>query len=562
MPFPSKQAFVDNLQTVFSQILRERENGIDVNFFVSSHTYFLVVQRLFTEFEFLTLLDLWGVDNLERASIPKNPEQSEARFQISTILLNYKFDVRLKITFLINQEQKVPSLTKIYNNAVWPEREVREFFGLNFLDCVYENLILHPATDGFPLRKDFIPVTVPLEMLLPVRNFFSSASVEFAHKGNFVEWLELGPFFAEDRGAIRILAKVDGEQVYDVNMDVGLSHRAVEKICEVTSYSQIPLYMERLNYHSSALNSLCWVKGLEDFMHISISERSMAMRMVFAELSRIFDHLGCLMRMVIGSQNPFADRLFLLQREKIKVLFSEYSGQRLFTRAIVPGGLSTEMPGGWITSCMETMIELKKFMARLNKSFVRNLAWIESTDYGPISANDAICEGITGPNLRASGINYDLRKRNPYYFYSELEFDIPIGQNGTMYDRFLVRLEEINQSIRIITQILDNLPLGSVLAEQDMTSLFESGEIWQQCHPGEFYSNIEGSNGELAICAVIDSGPNPYRLHVRSPSLYHAQFFSCLVKGTKSQIGQQALPVASLLQCFDSLNIIASEIDR
>ncbi len=503
--------------------------------------FFSEMRFLRFEANFILLLDICGVDRIGL------PRKTRHRFELTYILLNMEEHYRLQIKINIDDQNQIPSVSKIWENAKWCEREIGELLGIPIEDAEKESLFLPIGFEGYPLRKDFAINPKNRSKLPRVKKAFPVLPPTNPN----TEWVELGPTHPAVMDNIRIFLLLKGEEVCDAKCEVGLLHRGVEKLLEQRNYQQITPYTERLNYNSPSINSVGWCMTVEKAAQLQIPDRAKAMRMVLMEFSRISDHLLCLGISLLdaGAIKNYHDCLEL--RKHVCKTMQSYSGPRHLNGAIRIGGLACDLPPGWITATLEVTKWLSLGIKRLHLAIVQGRSWMEKTKSNPINASDAINWGLTGPTLRACGVNYDLRKTNPYYFYEDVDFEIPLGINGDAYDRFLVRLEEMNQSLKIIIQVLDNLPSGKVFTEDKQWQI--CGQEVPKLPEGELYHFIEAANGELGFFLVSDGKNTPYRLKIRPPSLALGQAYS--------KIAQNSWYEKALLT-FTSLNIVPGEIDR
>ncbi len=273
--------------------------------------------------------------------------------------------------------------------------------------------------------------------------------------------LNIGPSHPAMHGVIRIIAKVDGEMLRDADIDIGFLHRGFEKHCETGTYTQCFPYTDRLNYVSPLINNFAFALTIENLMGLKVPERCEYIRVIMSELSRISDHLTCLAAcgMELGAFTVF---LYLVKaREWIWELVEDVTGARLTISYARIGGVKADLPDGFVEKCRDAIKKTAEVLDEIDTLLKRNRIFYDRTrDIGVLSQEDAIAYGITGPFARASGVDYDVRKDFPYHVYDRFDFEIPIGERGDSYDRYLVRMEEMRQSIRIIEQALDTLPEG------------------------------------------------------------------------------------------------------
>ena len=362
---------------------------------------------------------------------------------------------------------------------------------------------------------------------------------------------------------------MDGDIIMDAVPTVGYIHRAFEKIAERRNYYQITTLTDRLNYCSAPINNIGWQMTVEKLLGIEIPKRAQYMRVIIMELARIADHLVC--NSVIGvDTGALSGFLYVFQqREKIYEIYEDICGARLTTNMGRVGGFNTEFPASaWqkIHTFVETFPQI---FDEFDSLLSRNRIFMDRTiGAGPISAEKALNYGFTGPNLRAAGVDYDVRVATPYSSYEDFEFEIPVGQNGDTYDRFMVRQEEIRQSFSIIKQAIAKLPDGPVHADVPEVFLPPKEEVYHNMEAliyqfkiimgesnipaGEVYHSVEGGNGELGFYLISDGGRAPFRLSFRRPCFIYYQAYTEMIKGAM---------LSDAVLTLSSLNVIAGELD-
>ena len=358
--------------------------------------------------------------------------------------------------------------------------------------------------------------------------------------------INMGPQHPSTHGVLRVVLRLDGERVVDADVVIGYIHRGIEKLCENRDWTQIILLTDRMDYVAAATNNLGYCETVEKLMEIEVPRRARYIRTILAELQRIASH--CLWlgthAMDIGAMTVFL--YAFRERELILDLFEEYCGARLTYNSMRIGGLPLDIPTGWDAKVREFCKVMDEKVPEYEELLTNNRIWLERTrDIGVISAEDAIGLGLCGPPLRGSGVYRDVRKDEPYAAYDELEFDVPLGTRGDTYDRYLIRLEEFRQSIRLIRQALDGLPEGPVM-----------GKVPRLIKPkaGETYHAIESPKGELGYFIVSDGrATNPYRMRVRPPSFCNLQGLRPLVVGHL---------VADVVALIGTIDIVLGEVDR
>lgn len=381
--------------------------------------------------------------------------------------------------------------------------------------------------------------------------------------------LNLGPTHPATHGIFQNILTMDGDIIMDAVPTVGYIHRAFEKLAERRAFYQIPTLTDRLNYCSAPINNFGWHMTMEKLLGIEVPKRAQYLRVILMEFSRIADHLVC--NSVIGvDTGALSGFLFVFQeREKIYEIFEELCGARLTTNMGRIGGLERDFsPRVW-DKVNASLQSLPKLLAEFEKLLMRNRIFMDRVvGAGPISAERALNYGFTGPNLRAAGVDYDVRVAAPYSSYEDFEFDIPVGTNGDIYDRFMVRQEEMHQSLRIIKQAIAKLPEGPIHADVPDFYLPPKEEVYHNMEAliyqfkivmgetnvpvGEVYHAVEGGNGELGFYLISDGGRTPFRLSFRRPCFIYYQAYTEMIKGAM---------LSDAVLTLSSLNVIAGELD-
>jgi NADH-quinone oxidoreductase subunit D len=381
--------------------------------------------------------------------------------------------------------------------------------------------------------------------------------------------LNLGPSHPATHGVFQNILKMDGEKVMAAESTIGYIHRAFEKLAEHRPYNQITPLTDRLNYCSAPINNMGWHMTVEKLIGCQTPKRVDYMRVIIMELSRIADHLVC--NSVLGvDSGALTGFVYVFQeREKIYDIFEEICGARLTTNIGRIGGMERDFSPTAFARINKFVDEFPKVMKEFENLFDRNRIFMDRTiGVGGISAERALNYGFTGPNLRAAGVDYDVRVMTPYSSYNDFDFTIPIGTAGDCYDRFMVRNAEIWESLSIIKQALQKMPAGPFHADvpdfylppkelvySTMESLIYHFKIVMgetDIPAGEVYNCVEGANGELGFYLVSDGGRTPYRLHFRRPGFVYYQAYEELIKGSY---------LSDAVVTMSSLNLIAGEMD-
>jgi len=384
-----------------------------------------------------------------------------------------------------------------------------------------------------------------------------------------VATINFGPTHPSTHGIFQNILKVDGEKIISSEQTVGYIHRAFEKLAERRPYNQITPITDRLNYCSSPINNIGWEMTVEKLIGVDIPKRVQYMRVIIMELARIADHLIC--NSVIGVDAGALTSFFypFSEREKIYELYEELSGARLTTNMGRIGGFERDFTPVFHEKLKSFLKTFPKAFEEFDSMLARNRIFMDRTKgAGPISAERALSYSFSGPNLRAAGVDYDVRAMNPYSSYEDFDFIIPVGVNGDTYDRFMVRQEEIRQSIRIITQAYNNLPEGDNKADLPDFYLPPKADVYNNMEAliyhfkivmgetelpvGEVYHAVEGGNGELGYYLISDGGRTPYRLQFRRPCFIYYQAYPEMIKG---------MPISDAVLTLSSINVIAGELD-
>jgi NADH-quinone oxidoreductase subunit D len=357
--------------------------------------------------------------------------------------------------------------------------------------------------------------------------------------------INMGPQHPATHGVLRIMLKLDGERIVEAKPVIGYLHRGTEKLFESQSYAMNIPHTDRLDYTAAATSNHAYVGAVEKLLDIPVPPRAQYIRVMLDELQRIASHLIWLgtHALDIGAMTPFFYNF--RERELILDLFEDYCGARLTLTAFRIGGMPEDLPEGWLEKLAKFIEVFDKAVPDYENLLTNNRIWKQRTvGVGVISAEEAVDWGLTGPPLRGSGLKWDVRRALPYEVYPELEFDIPVGKNGDTYDRYLVRMEEMRQSSRILKQCLKKLPEGDVMAK---------GVRVLRPKPAEAYFSVEAPKGELGYHILSDGTDKPHRVKVRPPCFINLQSLPALVKGQL---------VADVIAVIGTLDIVLGEIDR
>lgn len=498
----------------------------------------------------------------------------EKPFEVVYHLANPSRRKRLRLKVLLDEDQAVPTLTPVYKSANWFEREAWDMFGIPFTGHPdLRRILCHEDFEGFALRKDY-PADKRQSLSTPLEHVFAKDKERMIREEtDYLSdkvWLNIGPAHPATHGTLRFMAVLSGETIEKMDVEIGYLHRCFEKMAETHTYNQIIPYTDRLNYCSAPLNNNAWCRTIEKLLQIRVPPRAEAMRVIIDEFSRIIDHFVCIITQALDLGGFTNFWLGMRAREAVYDLFEKLCGARLTVSLSRVGGMGFDLPRGWTKQALETcdlILQARDEIHSLcteNRIFVNRMVGITA-----ISADDAINFGFTGPCLRAAGVAMDLRKDEPYSGYEHYDFDIPIGETGDCYDRYMVRMEEINQSVRIIKQALKNLPSGPIKVEDPTISMPSKENVYGnieglmnqfmrvihdiQPPAEEVYCASEGANGELGFYVVSDGSQKPYRVKCRPPCFAIFQSFPELLKGHM---------IADAIAALGTLNVIAGELDR
>ena len=382
--------------------------------------------------------------------------------------------------------------------------------------------------------------------------------------------LNFGPQHPAAHGVLRLVLEMDGEVVERTDPHIGLLHRGTEKLIEHKTYLQAIPYFDRLDYVSPMCQEHAFVLSAEKLLDITVPRRALFIRVLFDEITRVLNHSLQIAAqgLDLGATTPF---LWLFEeREKLMGFYEQVSGSRLHAAYYRVGGVHQDLPNNLIDNIEEWLSGFGKVVEDIETLLSDNRIFKQRTvDIGVVSPEDALNWGFTGPMLRGSGVAWDLRKSQPYAVYDEINFDVPIGKNGDCYDRYLLRVEEMKQSVKIIRQVLDNIPKGSVIINDSRFSPPKRGEMKHSMEAlinhfklftegvrvpaGEVYTAVEAPKGEFGVYLVSDGSSKPYRCKIRAPGFSHLQGLDFMTKGHM---------LADLVACIATLDVVFGEIDR
>ncbi len=505
------------------------------------------------------LVDLCGVDN----GTDRTP-----RYSVVYLLRNMetKDQLRLKVF----TDGTVDTVSDIWPTANWHEREAYDMFGIDFKGHPeLERLYLPEDFEGHPLRKDY-----PLRGLNPDRDMYEGGvKTKVAPSKPNTMILNMGPQHPSTHGVLRMLLELEGETIVNAWPIVGYLHRGTEKLAEYKTYHQVLPLTDRLDYLAPPSNNLAYILAVEKLLGIEPPPRGKFIRIIMVELARIASHLIWLgtHAMDIGAATVFL--YAFREREKIYDLWEMVAGARFHQSYFRIGGVREDLPEDFIPALKKFLDEFPKALDECDNLLTNNKIWrVRTEGVAVLSKEDAIRYGATGPVLRGSGVNWDLRKAYPYAGYDEFTFHVPVGERGDTFDRYLVRMEEMRQSREILMQAVARLPDGPINTEPGKYNFPPPEEVKgdkaniealihqfklviEGVRPpkGEVYQAVEAPKGELGFYIISDGEPRPYRLRIRSPSLINLQALPIMIKGLK---------VADVVTAIGSIDIVLGEVDK
>jgi len=519
------------------------------------------------DFRFDLFLDLAGVDNLKRRG---RPTRYEAVFHLLSVSRGEH--LRVKVLLPDGTPPSLPTVCEVWPAANWFEREAFDLFGFDFPGHPnLRRLLVHDAFVGHPLRKDYAPGQrwFYAEEDIRMPDWASSTDERAGHFETST--LSIGPSHPATHGIVHLVARLDGEKITRAETQIGYLHRCFEKMAETHTWNQVIPFCDRLNYVSAMINGVGYVRTVEKMLGVEVPDRGRLIRTILSEFSRIMDHCVCIGANLvdIGGLTNF---WYLYQpREGIYGLLEACCGARLTVSYVRVGGLAIDVPGDFVPRCRSLLESIPTFLKDVDVLVTRNkIVRNRLAGSGIVSRDQAVAWGFTGPMLRSSGVAYDVRRARPYDFYDKFDWDVAIANDGDNYARYLVRMEEMRQSLKIIRQALDVFPdSGPVNSDDwhvvlppkdavyhDMESLIFHFKLIMEgirVPRGERYDWIEGANGELGFYAISEGGAGPYRLKPRPPCFPLMAAFEKIIIGG---------PISDAVATLGTLNVIAGELER
>ncbi|MFU8771765.1 MAG: NADH-quinone oxidoreductase subunit C/D [Anaerolineales bacterium] len=526
------------------------------------------------------LFDLTAIDERTRAH---REEQPSSDFTVVYHLMSFdrNSDLRIKVP-LEGEYPSIKSITSLWPMANWYEREVWDMFGVKFEGHPHLRRILMPPTwNGHPLRKEHPARATemgPFEMPDEKQDLEQDA-LEFkpedwgmqrhTETSDFL-FLNLGPQHPGTHGVLRLVLQLDGEEIVDMVPDIGFHHRGAEKMGERQSWHSYIPYTDRIDYLGGVMNNFPYVMAVEKLAGIEVPDRVKVIRIMMAELFRIASHLVWYGTFAqdLGQLSPVF--YMFTDRERIFNIVEAICGGRMHPSWFRIGGVAHDLPNGWENLVRDFINYFPRRLFEYDKMVMDNhILQGRTKGVGGYSLEEAIDWGVTGPNLRACGLEWDMRKKRPYSGYDQFEFDIPTAVTGDSYERALVRVEEMRQSLRIITQCLDNMPNGSYKAHHRLTTPPLKERTMQDIEtliahflnvswgppipPGEAMVSIEATKGINGYYLISDGGTESYRTRIRTPSFPHLQTLPLITRG---------LLIPDLLAILGSLDFVLADVDR
>ena len=520
------------------------------------------------------LLDVTAVDYLGQ----------RPRFEVVYHLYSTAHQQRLRLKARVPEENpSLASVTSVWTGANWLERETYDMYGVRFSGHPdLRRIYLYDEFEGHPLRKDY-PKEKRQPLIGPGSRRGANVGDEhpYAHDlppptsakgmlGAELMRVQLGPSHPATHGTVRIVLDLDGETIVNADVQVGYLHRGFEKECESGFYYQAIPYTDRLNYSSAILCNVGYCMAVEKLFGIETPPRCQFLRVIAGEIARIADHLLCTGATAL-ELNAFTPFLYALQgRELVWDLVDALCGARVTSNYVRIGGLSADLPQGFADLARQNLARTLELVGEMETLLIENPVFRARMEgVGRLSAEELIAYGVSGPLLRAAGVALDLRRVQPYLVYDQIDFDVPIGSQGDNMDRFLVRLEEIRQSVRIVEQCLRMLPDGPIdVADrsirwpgksnvygrmEELINQFKLVTEGPKPPPGEVYLGTESANGEIGYFLVSDGSGKPYKCRARTPSFSNTQPLARMVQGSL---------LADMVPTFDMINMIGGECDR
>jgi NADH-quinone oxidoreductase subunit C/D len=526
------------------------------------------------------LYDLTCIDERTRT---KRNGQPQSDFTVVYYLTSFERneDLRIKVP-LSDKDLNIPTITTVWESANWYEREVYDMFGVNFIGHPRLTRILMPKTwQGHPLRKEHPARATEVDPFVLTEQIREEedANLKFnpeeygldtkSEDSDFM-FLNLGPQHPGTHGLLRLVVQLNGEDIVNIVPEIGFHHRGAEKMGERQSWHTFIPYTDRIDYLSGVMNNLAYLLSVEKLAGIVVPDRANVIRIMMSELFRIASHLVWFGTFAqdLGQMSPvfyaFNDR------ERILNIISAITGARMHPAWFRIGGVAHDLPDGWKNMIQDFIDYFPKRLKEFKNTVIKNRIFKGRTiGIGVFTAEEAIEWGVTGSGLRATGYDWDYRKKRPYSGIEMFEFDIPLGKNGDCYDRATVRMEEMHQSLRIIQQCINNMPSGHYKSDHplaipprkektmtDIETLITHfvGVSWGPVIPaGEAMVPIEGAKGSNGYYLISDGNTSSYRSRIRTPTFPHIQMLPFISKG---------YTIPDLLAILGAMDFVLADLDR
>jgi NADH-quinone oxidoreductase subunit C/D len=526
------------------------------------------------------LYDLTAIDERHRRSRAGQPP-SDFTAVYHLLSMDRNADVRLKVA-LAGERPTLPTITDLWPSANWYEREVWDMFGITVAGHPHmARILMPPWWDGHPLRKEhparateMAPFRMPADEQASMQESLRFRPEDWGMKREGEDFdfmfLNLGPHHPGTHGVFRVALQLDGQEIVDLVPDIGFHHRGAEKMGERQSWHTYIPYTDRVDYLAGVMNNLAYCMAVERLAGIDVPDRAKVIRIMLAELFRIISHLvyyGTFSQDV-GQMSP----VFYMfnDRERAFDIVEAITGARMHPGWFRIGGVAQDLPEGWDTLVRDFLAYLPKRLKEYDREVLRNAIFKKRTvGIGEFTTAEAVEWGATGPMLRSTGLAWDLRKKRPYGGYDQFEFDVPTGRRGDCYDRAVVHVEEMRQSLRIIGQCVENMPAGDYqsrhrlatppMKERTMHDIetlinhFLAVSWGPVIPPGEAAFGIEATKGNNTYYLVSDGGTTSYRTRIRTPSFPHLQMLPLMARG---------LAIPDLIAILGSIDFVLADVDR
>lgn len=578
-------SLTDNLVSVFGETAFTQQFTVDEmeTLWISPDNLIVILSYLKNTAKpaYKLLYDLCAIDERTHARTAGTVKAHD--FTIVYHLLSFERNKFLRIKVALQGEYpSLPSISSLWSNANWYEREVYDMFGIKFHGHPNLRRILMPLTwEGHPLRKEHPARATEMGpfRLWDEKEDREQEALQFkpedwglkrrSEDADFM-FLNLGPQHPGTHGVLRIILQLDGEDIVDAIPDIGFHHRGAEKMGERQSWHTYIPYTDRVDYLGGVMNNLAYLLAVEKLAGINVPERVKVIRIMLCEFFRIASHLVWYGTFAqdLGQLSPVF--YMFTDREKIFDIVEAICGGRMHPNWFRIGGVAQDLPKGWDTLVADFVAYFPKQLTEYHNMVMRNSIFKARTvGIGIYSVEEAIEWGVTGPGLRACGMDWDFRKKQPYSGYENFDFEIPTAQNGDCFDRAVVRVEEMRQSLKIIDQCLKNMPEGNYKSDHPLTTPPLKKNTMQDIEtlithflnvswgpvipPGEAMSCIEATKGANSYYLTSDGNTSAYRVRIRTPSFPHMQMLPYISKG---------YTVADLLSILGGMDYVLADIDR